>query len=227
MEKKQYTCDSCGSDLRIAEGGGRGVCPYCGRTYILQEKESGGVRGILARVQERAGVVAANFGLNSQRAVADAFGSDGRDEERRLLSSARTENGELISYRGTSSGEAVRVPDEMVSIRRKAAYKNNMVGRISFASGVKRIGKKAFSRCAQLMRVRMEGVSELGSKAFAGCSALSEITICSFVPKIGRKVFAHCPHITRVILPRSMESVIAKLFGRFAKFRIEFIFFEN
>ncbi len=52
MEKKQYTCDSCGSDLRIAEGGGRGVCPYCGRTYILEEKEPGGVRGILARVQE-------------------------------------------------------------------------------------------------------------------------------------------------------------------------------
>ena len=102
-----------------------------------------------------------------------------------------------------------------------------MVGRISFAPGVKRIGKKAFFRCAQLMRVRMESVTELGSKAFAGCSALSEITICSFVPKIGRKVFARCPHITRVILPRSMESAIAKLFGRFAKFRIEFIFFEN
>lgn len=227
MEKKRYTCDSCGSDLRIAEGGGRGVCPYCGKTYILEEKETGGVCGILARVQERAGVVAANFGLNRQRTVADAFGTDGREEERRLLSVAKAESGELISYRGISSGEAVRVPDEIISVRRKAAYKNNMVGRISFAPGVKRIGKKAFSRCAQLMRVRMESISELGSKAFYGCSALSEITICSFIPKIGRKVFARCPHITRVILPRSMESSIVKLFGRFAKFRIEFIFFEN
>lgn len=227
MEKKKYTCDSCGSDLRISEGGGRGVCPYCGRTHILEETKEGGIRGILARVQERAGVVAANFGLNSQRVAADAFGSDGCEEERRLLSSARTENGELVSYRGTSSGEAVRVPDEIASVRRKAAYKNDLVGRISFAPGMKRIGKKSFSRCAQLMRVRMEGVSELGSKAFYGCSALSEITICSFIPKIGRKVFARCPRITRVILPRSMESSVAKLFGRFAKFRIEFIFFEN
>ncbi len=227
MEKKKYTCDSCGSDLRISEGGGRGVCPYCGRTYILEETKDGGIRGILARVQERAGVVAANFGLNSQRTAADAFGTDGREEERRLLSASKTESGELIIYRGASSGEAVRVPDEIVSVRRKAAYKNNLVGRISFAPGVKRIGKKAFSRCAQLMRVRMEGVTELASKAFYGCSALSEITICSFIPKIGRKIFARCPHITRVILPRSMESSIAKMFGHFAKFHIEFIFFEN
>ena len=227
MEKKEITCDSCGSALRIAEGGGRAVCPYCGRTYILEEKAEGGMRGILARVQERAGVVAANFGLNRQRTAADAFGADGREEERRLLSSAKTQNGELTEYRGTASGEAVRVPDEIASVRKKAAYKNQMVGRVSFAPGVKKIGKRAFSRCAQLMRVRMEGVTDLGTKAFANCPALSEVTIASFIPNIGRKVFAHCPRITRVILPRNMEPSVSRLFGRLAKFRIVFIFFEN
>ena len=79
----------------------------------------------------------------------------------------------------------------------------------------------------RLARVRLEGVQSLGAKAFFGCGALREVTFCTFVPEIGKKVFARCPRIARVILPRSMEGSISRLFGKFAKFRIEFIFFEN
>lgn len=76
------------------------------------------------------------------------------------------------------------------------------------------------------MRVRLEGVNTLCSKAFANCAALREVTIARFIPKVGRKVFAGCKKLTRVILPRSMEGQISRLFGRFAKIRIEFVYID-
>ena len=86
------------------------------------------------------------------------------------------------------------------------------------------LARRAFSRCAALTCVRLEGTETLGARAFAKCPALREVTIARHIPHVGRKVFAGCGCIERVILPRSMRPQMARLFGRLAKLRIEFIY---
>ena len=229
MEKKTHlVCETCGANLKISEGGGRAVCPYCGKIYDLGQKtEKGkGIYAVLSSLQQRVGIVASNYGFAEGRAASDSFESDGAEEERALLAGATVRDGVLVRYRARNSGEAARVPDEVKIVAKKAAYKDALVGRVSFAPEVATIGKKAFSCCQQLVRVRLEGVNMLCSKAFANCAALREVTIARFIPKVGRKVFAGCKKLTRVILPRSMEGQISRLFGRFAKIRIEFVYID-
>lgn len=227
MDKKSdLSCETCGATLKLTEGGGRAVCPYCGRIYLLEKKAKAekGFRSILAGLQERAGIVASNYGLREGNTASDSFESDGAEEERRLLDGASVKNGVLIRYKAKEAGEGIRVPDEIYSVGKRAAYKDKLLGRVSFAPGVKILGKKAFSRCPQLLRVRLEGIEKLCSKAFGHCTALREVTIVKYIPQIGANVFAGCKQLKRVILPRSMEAHISRLFGVFAKFRIEFVF---
>lgn len=229
MDKKiQMSCETCGATLKTDAGGGRAVCPYCGRVYMLekQEKQEKGVRSFLSGLQRRAGIVASNYGFAEGNIASDSFAGDGAEEERRLLAGADVKNGILIQYRARESGEAVRVPGEIATVGKKAAYKDKLVGRVSFATGVTTIGKKSFSHCFQLTYVRLEGVAKLCNKAFEGCVSLREVTINTYIPQIGKKVFAGCKALKRVIMPRSMESNISRLFGSFAKLRIEFVFFD-
>lgn len=227
MEKQKYECENCGAALRIAEGGGRAVCPYCGKVYELRRENGAqkeGLGGVLSRLYARAEIVAANYGLAAERVGADSFAGDGREEERRLLAAAEIKGGVLVRFAAREPGEAVRVPNEVGEVAARAAYKDARVGCVSFAPEVKKIGKKAFSRCPALSCVRLEGVETLGARAFAKCPALREVTIARHIPYVGRKVFVKCGGIARVILPRSMRPQIARLFGRLAKFRIEFIY---
>lgn len=158
MEKKtQLVCETCGANLKISEGGGRAVCPYCGKIYDLGQKtEKGkGIYAVLSSLQQRVGIVASNYGFAEGRAASDSFESDGAEEERALLASATVRDGVLVRYRARNSGEAARVPDEVKIVAKKAAYKDALVGRVSFAPEVATIGKKAFSCCQQLVRVRL------------------------------------------------------------------------
>ena len=223
MEKQKFECENCGAPLRIAEGGGRAVCPYCGKVYSLQS-ERAQAGGFLSRLRQKAEIVAANYGLSDSRAVSDSFTGDSREEERRLLAESSVRDGVLLRFAAREAGETVRVPDTIGAVAARAACKDALVGRVSFAPGVKKIGKKAFSRCTALTAVRIEGAQELASRAFSRCPALREVTITAHIPYIGRKVFSRCGFIARVILPRSMQPQITRLFGRFAKLRIEFIF---
>ncbi len=225
-EKKGLVCEACGGTLRLSEGGGRAVCPYCGRVYDLEKREEAGPCGIVETLRRRAGVVAANFGLAQGRAASDSFDGDERAAERRLLANAAVKDGVLKRYRAREAGEYARIPDEIVRVARRAAYKDKLLGRLSVAPQVKELGAKCFSRCASLTSLRLEGCEKLGARAFAKCEALREVTIARHIPETGKKVFAGCRHISRVILPRSMEPRISRLFGILAKFRIEFVFMD-
>ena len=224
---KAFVCENCGATLKLSEGGGRAVCPYCGRVYRLEEKNKpAGFAGIAAGLRERAGIVAANFGLTQARLAADSFDGDGREEERRFLAGATVEGGVLKRYRAAETGESVRIPNEISVVEKRAAYKDRKLGRLSAAPQVKEFGKKSFSRCTNLTNIRLEGAERIASRAFAGCRALREVTISRPVLYMGKKIFAGCGSIARVILPRSMEPCISRLFGRLGKFRIEFVYID-
>ena len=93
MEKKtQLVCETCGANLKISEGGGRAVCPYCGKIYDLGQKtEKGkGIYAVLSSLQQRVGIVAYNYGFAEGRAASDSFESDGAEEERALLRAQRS-----------------------------------------------------------------------------------------------------------------------------------------
>ena len=233
MEERDQTsrslvCENCGGTLTLAEGGGRAVCPYCGRVYTYEraEKNAEGLSGIAAKLARRAGIVASNFGLAQARTAADSFLGDGRDEERRLYDSAQIEAGVLKRFRSRTAGESVRIPNEVSSVAKRACYKDRLLGKLSAAPQVMTFGKKCFAKCALLTNVRLEGAQTLASRAFFGCTALREVTFARPVPFIGKKVFAKCRSLSRVFLPRSMAPQISRLFGKLAKFRIEFIYID-
>ena len=217
-------CESCGGTLVYSEGGGRAVCPYCGRVYRIRDGVSGG--DILSKLKERAEVIAANYGLKSQRVASDSFEGDSGDEIRRLLSHSSYNGKVLNSYRAHEPSERVRVPSFLTRVAKRAAYKDRLLGAISFSDGVEVIDKKAFYGCSQLTAVRIEGTYKLGKRAFAKCAALREVTISKHIPEVGKKVFAGCKGLGRVFLPRSMKQYITRMFGLLAKLRMEFIFID-
>ena len=225
-QKTSLVCENCGGTLNLAEGGGRAVCPYCGRVYTLEKERAGGLRGIAAGLAERAGIVAANFGLAQGRPAADCFVGDGREAEQNFLGGAVIEDGIAKRFRARTAGESVRIPAEVAEVARRACYKDRRLGKLSAAPQVKRFGKKCFARCTCLTNVRLEGAEELSSRAFFGCTALRELTLVRPVPYVGRKVFAKCKSLARVFLPRSMAPQISRLFGRLAKLRIEFVYID-
>ena len=226
---RSLVCENCGGTLTLAEGGGRAVCPYCGRVYAFGQAEETGVKGlsgIAAGFVRRAGIVASNFGLAQARTAADSFMGDGRDEEQRLFASAEIDGGVLKRFRARTAGESVRIPNEVSAVGKRACYKDRLLGKLSAAPQVRTFGKKCFAKCTLLTNVRLEGAQTLASRAFFGCAALREVTFARPVPFIGKKVFAKCRSLSRVFLPRSMEPQISRLFGKLAKFRIEFVYFD-
>lgn len=78
---------------------------------------------------------------------------------------------------------------------------NKNIKEITIGSGVKTIGKEAFSKCSSLERVVIgKDVTTIGASAFYKCKSLRSVTLPSKLKKISSKAFYYCTDLEDVIV---------------------------
>lgn len=97
--------------------------------------------------------------------------------------------------------EGERLPEEIIS----AISKN---GFITIPKGVRKIGKRAFSKCSSFTSVTIpDSVTAIEDCTFEGCRSLTGITIPDSVTKIGHFAFFKCWVLTSVTIPDSLTAI--------------------
>lgn len=116
----------------------------------------------------------------------------------------------LLGYVGYDTD--LILPDKMAGndyvIHAHAFNSNSDLTSVTFGSGVKSIGEKAFASCSKLAALNNLGaVESIGVSAFASCSKLTSLTIGEGTQSIGEQAFYSCYGITSVSLPASVTSI--------------------
>ena len=92
------------------------------------------------------------------------------------------------------------------------------IKKIVIKSGVKSIGKRAFSGCSALTNVTIPlSVTAIKSYAFYGCSSLSSVAIPITVTVISARAFAECSNLASVTIPNGITTIDAYAFYNCSK----------
>ena len=86
---------------------------------------------------------------------------------------------------------------------------------IEIKSGVKTIGKNAFTGCRGATYVTIPStVTSIGESAFNGCSSITKVTIPNSVTSIGDKAFYGCTGVTELTLSNAVTSIGESAFSQ-------------
>ena len=84
---------------------------------------------------------------------------------------------------------------------------NSAITRVSFPSGVTRIGMGAFRGCVNVTEVYLgASVKTIEAQAFMGCSSLQSLTMEPGVETIDNQAFAQCKSLKSVAIPVSVHT---------------------
>ena len=120
-------------------------------------------------------------------------------------------NGVLIEYRG--SGGSITVPSG-VKVIGKGAFSNcHEELRVLLPASTTIINPGAFENCSGLSSISLNKVREIGEDAFYGCSKLKSIKIPNGVNKISDRVFQGCISLKTISLPEGIISIENHAFG--------------
>ena len=86
---------------------------------------------------------------------------------------------------------------------------------IEIKSGVKTIGKNAFTGCSSAAYVTIPStVTSIGESAFNGCSSITKVTIPNSVTSIGNSAFSGCTGVTELTLSNTLTSIGESAFSQ-------------
>jgi len=113
---------------------------------------------------------------------------------------------------GSCSDENIVIPAKIgshtvVSVSKKAFYRNDRIKSVTLPSSVKLVDDQAFAWCQKLDSIQLYGVVEIGERAFMGCDRLCNAELFNGLQLIGDKAFAYCPALTSVKLPDSVTKL--------------------
>lgn len=80
---------------------------------------------------------------------------------------------------------------------------------------VSEIGPQAFSRCSQLIDIKLpDSITQIGFRAFAECSNLTEINLPSGVTVIKEQAFIECSSLTGIKIPDGVTDIEEYAFSK-------------
>lgn len=134
------------------------------------------------------------------------------DWERSSSSDFIIENGELISYKGTS--KTVVIPESVEKIGAFAFKDNTIIREVKFNENLKEIGESAFERCLSLIHIELpKNVIKLEKRAFARCYSLVGIVLNDNLHGIGEECFAFCTSMKIFTLNEKAKSIDGSAFN--------------
>ena len=112
----------------------------------------------------------------------------------------RKADGSIVITKFTGKFTDVVIPDGVSEIADRAFYNTGVsIESVQFGSGLKRIGKEAFSGCNSLKEISaLDGLSIIEENAFYGCGI--EYAEIRNVDEIGAYAFSYCYKLRRVTL---------------------------
>ena len=114
----------------------------------------------------------------------------------------------------------IEIPKRIVHILDGAFAENKKIKKVTFHSGIKKLGKSTFENCENLETVKFLGDSELVSipeKCFLGCSSLNSIEIPNEIGVIKKYAFKGCTNISRIIIPEGVISIESGAFDKWTE----------
>lgn len=113
----------------------------------------------------------------------------------------------------------IMVPEGIVNIGDNA-FENCSLSKIAVPLSLKKIGRRAFSCCTNLVEVRLnEGIGDISSYAFAGCNSLSKINLPISLSSIGMNnygegsVFSGCISLKSIEIPVGINEIPRETFS--------------
>ena len=113
----------------------------------------------------------------------------------------------------------IMVPEGIVNIGDNA-FENCSLSKITVPLSLKKIGRRAFSCCTNLVEVRLnEGIGDISSYAFAGCNSLSKINLPISLSSIGMNnygegsVFSGCISLKSIEIPVGINVIPRETFA--------------
>ena len=107
-----------------------------------------------------------------------------------------------------------RLENGIIKIEENCFENYFQIKTITIPSSVKRIGKKAFSKCSVEKVIFNEGLKELNDSLFEGCSSLKSITIPNSVTRIGKYCFYDCKSLSYIDIPTSVKIIEDNCFAK-------------
>ena len=124
----------------------------------------------------------------------------------------------IIGCDKSYSGEII-VPEGIICITDNA-FENCSISRIVLPSSIKKIGRRAFANCSNLLEVELnEGLGEIASYAFYGCNSLVKIKLPSFLERFGSNnynegcVFEGCISLESIEIPKGVTDIPHRTFA--------------
>ena len=113
-----------------------------------------------------------------------------------------------------SSGlPSIVIPDSVQVISTQAFAYCRILRSITFGSGLKIIGGKAFNECKRLPSIKIpDSVTDLGEGCFEKCSALKQVEIGKNVKKLQSGLFTDCVSLRDVLLPAGLTTINSTAF---------------
>ena len=117
-------------------------------------------------------------------------------------------------FQGCSKIEKVVLPKQLRTLGESAFSGCASMQEINL-EGVTNIGNAAFEGCKSLLRVTLNpALHTLGEQVFSDCENLEEIEIPEGITEIGRNMFLHCESLRRVTIPNSVKKILSQAFTR-------------
>ena len=92
-------------------------------------------------------------------------------------------------------------------------YCNKSIKRVVVASGVKSIGRSAFTGCENLISVSLpKSIQTIGDGAFFSCNNMKSINIPDNVTHIGKRAFFCCTNLAAVNIPKALSMIEQECF---------------
>ena len=106
------------------------------------------------------------------------------------------------------------IPDGVKKIGDYAFKNCPSLKSVSIPDSVEIIGEHSFQKCLNLVSVNLgANVTEIGAFAFFGCKQLNDVKFGVKTEQIGESAFLDCDSLTTIILPESLKSLGARVFG--------------
>jgi hypothetical protein len=100
---------------------------------------------------------------------------------------------QVVNYIGDETNICIplyHLDEPIISIAKKAFYKNLVLQKILIQENIKIIGESAFEGCENLERVRLqEGIERIENRAFANCPNLFKLELPISVTEKGKEIF--------------------------------------
>ena len=86
----------------------------------------------------------------------------------------------------------VRIHESVDEIEDDAFYERKRLVQVDTHDGIRRVGKRAFTRCKSLRRINLKSVVEINLYAFVGCANLESVEFGDYLETIGNAAFYKC-----------------------------------